>query len=118
MEIFQNDLFGNRHLESESSRGKPRALTSAPPQQFRQVCLEDGLDEAIASGDSMLIHRILQKKILYQRPINKERVGILLKVLHNEMSIKSGKIEPSTASRDSLLAFYAWVKNPCAPRTP
>ena len=31
---------------------------------------------------------------------------IVLRVLNNELSIKSGQLEPSTATRDSLIAFF------------
>jgi hypothetical protein len=109
MEIFQNDIFGVKHQTSDldQNRKPPQPTGNAKP--FRQIGLTDGIDEEVASNDAMLIHRILQKKLLYSGLSSKKQRDVLLRILYNEMNIKAGNIEPATASRDSLLASFCGI---------
>jgi hypothetical protein len=104
MEILQNDIFGRKHKTVKEKEIKQPL--DPVRKSYRNVTIFDGLDEAALSYDSMLIHRILQRKILYHRNLNQKQKEQFLRIIINEMNIKSGKVDPITSTRDSLLSFF------------
>lgn len=106
-EILQNDIFGKKH-NTVLQKEKKQTSTSAA-KSFHNVTIIDGIDEIKAGNDAMLIHRILQKKLLYAGNLDRKQREIFMKILKNEMEIKSGKIDAITATRDSLLAFFVKI---------
>lgn len=105
-EILQNDIFGKKH---STVLQKEKKQTPSAPKNFPNVTIIDGNDEIKAANDAMLIHRILQKKLLYAGNLDKKQREIFMKILKNEMEIKAGKIDSVTATRDSLLAFFVKI---------
>ena len=104
MQILQNDIFGTKH-NTLQEKEKKQSLAAAS-KTFKEVTLLDGINEINATNEAMLIHRVLQKKILYAGLSTQKQKEIFLRILENEMKIKSGQIEAVTATRDSLLAFF------------
>lgn len=109
MEIAQKDIFGTSHKLSEDKKEKSKPSASAA-KSFPNVTIASGINELQATGDAMLIHRILQRKLIYSGLSEQKRLAIFLRILKNETSIKAGIIEPATATRDSLLAFFTSPK--------
>lgn len=98
MKIIQNDIFG-MPCDIKGSQKHVKAIVIE--KQYRDVNISDGSNEISAANDAMLIHRILQKKSL--KNMNQQ---VFLRILENEMRIKSGDIDSVTAVRDSLLNFF------------
>ena len=103
MKIMQNDIFGQLHDTKPEKEKKPSMAVS---KNFPSITLNDGLNENEASVNAMLIHKILEKRLISGGLSTKLQQEIFLRVLNNELSIKSGQLEPSTATRDSLIAFF------------
>lgn len=103
MEILQNDIFGKKHQTKEE---KPKKSTPQA-KEFVNVKLRNGLSESAASNDAMLIHRVLQRKLIYAGLKSINQKSAFLKILKNELEIKTGKKDPVSAVRDSLLEFFA-----------
>lgn len=100
---MQNDIFGQLH---ETSPEKEKKTSMAMSKNFPSITLNDGLNEAEASTNAMLIHKILEKRLLNSGLKTKLQQDMFLRVLNNELSIKSGQLDPATATRDSLIAFF------------
>ena len=109
MEILQNDIFGNKQLVSEVKE-KKSSSTPAKQREYRDVSISDGLDSVRAENESMLILRILQKKIMYSGISSKVQKDKLLKIIQNEADIKLGITDPITSVRSSLLEFFVQKK--------
>ena len=107
MEIMQNDIFGKLHNTKPEKEKKPLL---ANPKNFPSVTLNDGLNEAEASANAMLIHKILQKRLLNGGLNTQHQQDIFMRILNNELAIKSGQLDPATATRDSLISFYVMGK--------
>ncbi|MDR1289304.1 MAG: hypothetical protein LBJ77_02830 [Holosporales bacterium] len=104
VEISQMDIFGNGHRLNEEKEKKPTSPQS-PSKGYREVSLEDGLLESSAATDAVLIHRILQRKLIYSGLTTDKQKLAFLRVFENEMRIKGGKQNPITSTRYSLLAL-------------
>ena len=107
MKIMQNDIFGKQHNAVTEKEKKP---SMAAPKNFPSITLNDGLNEAEASANAMLIHKMLQKRLISGNLSTQRQIDVFMRVLNNELSIKSGQMDPATATRDSLLAFYVMAK--------
>ncbi len=103
MKIMQNDIFGQLH---DTKPEKEKKLSMAVPKNFPSITLNDGLNEIEASANAMLIHKILEKRLINGGLETQLQQAIFQRVLNNELSIKSGQLDPSTATRDSLIAFF------------
>ncbi|GHT89202.1 hypothetical protein FACS1894113_3650 [Alphaproteobacteria bacterium] len=103
MNIMQNDIFGEKHSATPEKAKKP---ASEAPKKFRNVSLLDGINEKEATGDAMLIHRILQRKAIYSGLSSEKMRKIFLKIFLNELLIKAGKNDAATSVRDSLFTFF------------
>jgi hypothetical protein len=106
VEILQNDIFGVGHKVSQTQDKRERSSETGSTKSFRNISLNDGVSESVATNDSMLIHRILQRKIMYSNKLDKDKKRVLFRILCNELNIKSGNVDAYTASRDSLIAFF------------
>ncbi|MDR2075039.1 MAG: hypothetical protein LBP31_02345 [Holosporales bacterium] len=99
MEIFQKDILGGGiSINSEKSKKFSEKSESAAKKEYKPITIYDGIDEKHAEANAMLIHRFLQKKT--------KNKNLLIKLLKNEMNIKNGKMEVTTAVRDSLLSVF------------
>ena len=107
MEIMQNDIFGKHHNARPEKDKKP---SMAAPKSFPRNTLDDGLNEAEASANAMLIHKILQKRLVSGNLCTQRQIDVFMRILSNELAIKSGLMEASTATRDSLISFYVMSK--------
>ena len=107
MEILQNDIFGKHHNTQPEKDKKP---SMAAPKSFPSITLNDGLNEAEASANAMLIHKMLQKRLLASNLRTQRQIDAFMRVLNNELSIKSGQMDPATATRDSLISFYVMAR--------
>ena len=103
MEIIQNDIFGKKHQTKNEKIKKP---TNSQTKDFVNVTLQNGLHEQDAITDAMLIHRVLQRKLIYSGLNNIKNKSAFLTILKNELKIKKGKTDPVSAVRDSLLEFF------------
>ena len=103
MEILQNDIFGKKHQTKEE---KMKKTTPSQTKDFINVTLQNGLNDQNASADAMLIHRVLQRKLIYSGLNTSKYKSAFLKILKNEMEIKKGKIDQISAVRDSLIEFF------------
>ncbi|MDR3031209.1 MAG: hypothetical protein LBU35_02375 [Holosporales bacterium] len=104
MELLQQDIFGEKHKTIQEKEKKQP--TSAASKAFREMSLADGINEKEITNEFMLILRILQRKILFSGLLSTKTKDMFLRILLNELSIKSGKTDPATAVRDSLIAFF------------
>ena len=100
---MQNDIFGQLHDTKPEKEKMPSMATS---KNFPSITLNDGLNETEASVNAMLIHKILEKRLLNSGLSSKLQQDIFQRVLNNELSIKSGQLDPATATRDSLITFF------------
>ena len=107
MEIMQSDIFGKLHNTKPEKEKKP---SMANPKSFPSITLNDGLNEAETSANAMLIHKILQKRLLNGGLNTQRQQAIFMRILDNELAIKSGQLDPATATRDSLISFYVMGK--------
>ena len=107
MEIMQNDIFGKLH---NTKPEKEKKTSMAIPKSFPSVTLNDGINESEASANAMLIHKILQKRLVNAGLKNRRQQEIFTRVISNELAIKSGQLDPATATRDSLISFYVMSK--------
>lgn len=107
MDVIQNDIFGKKHQIKNEKIKKPITPQS---KDFFNVKLENGLYEQEAINNAMLIHRILQRKLIYSGLNNIQHKAKFLKVLKNELEIKRGKKDPVSAVRDSLIEFFVKPK--------
>jgi hypothetical protein len=105
--IFQRDITGalievDPHVAKKALIGKEKA--HAPTAGYRNITLRDGVDEKNAESDAMLIHRILQRKVIYGGLASSSSKSLFLKIIGNEIAIKTGEIDPISATRDSLIS--------------
>ena len=98
--IKQRDIF--ERLNTGNTKVKDIKILNNK-KYFPSVTLESGINELQLQSDSMLIHRILQKRLLSY--LNKNIIKFI-RILINEMSIKSGKQDVIVNTRDSLLAYF------------
>lgn len=103
MKIMQNDIFGQLH---DTLPEKEKKQSMAVSKNFPSITLNDGLNETEASANAMLIHKILEKRLINGGLGAKLQQEIFQRVINNELSIKSGQLDPATATRDSLIAFF------------
>lgn len=103
MNVLQHDILGQKH---ETKKEKEKKPSMASPKNFPNITLAEGLDDIQANTNSMLTHRILEKKLIYGGLKTKQARKSFMKILKNELSIKAGILDPTTASRDSLVEFF------------
>lgn len=103
MKVLQNDIFGQKHDLNPEKEKKSSSTTS---KSFPSISLIDGLHEAQATANAMLVHRALEKKLIFGGMPLSHQKKIFMNILKNELSIKAGIVDPLTATRDSLLSFY------------
>lgn len=103
MKVLQNDIFGQKH---DLNPEKEKKSSSATSKSFPTISLLDGLHEAQAAANAMLVHRALEKKLIFGGMTSSHQKKIFMKILKYELSIKAGIIDSLTATRDSLLSFY------------
>ncbi|MDR3224089.1 MAG: hypothetical protein LBT03_00660 [Holosporales bacterium] len=108
MKIIQHDILGAKLVVNEKSE-KQKPFSVAAVKGYVDVTLATGFSESQATSDFMLVHRILQKKLIASGLMSKNSTSCLLKIVMNEMNIKAGNIEASSATRDSLLLFFMKV---------
>jgi hypothetical protein len=106
MEITQRDIFGNGHKLLATEEKQKKVGTTPSQKGYVDISLKDGLLESAAANDAILIHRILQRKLIYSGLTMTKQGSAYLRVFENELRIKRGRAIPSTATRDSLLAFF------------
>jgi hypothetical protein len=106
MEILQKDIFGNDHKLIAKDKPNKVTMTQSSSRSYGNISLENGLLETFVSNDAILIHRILQRKLIYSGFTSDKQRAAFLQIFDNEMRIKRGKVSPVTAARDSLLAFF------------
>ena len=104
LQILQKDIFGESHKNVQEKEKKQSASSGYKP--FREITLSDGINEKNLTADSMLILRVLQKKLIYRGLGSEELREKFLRVFQNELLIKSGKLDSATAVRDSLISFF------------
>ncbi len=101
MEIFQRNIVGGGNTISTIKEKKHVAKQAK--KLFPKININSGINEKQTESDTMLIHRFLQKKIIFRGIQDK---NLLLKIINNEIDIKLGLQDAITASRDSLLSFF------------
>lgn len=102
MEIFQRNIIGGGSIISTVKEKKNAEKQGKKP--FPAIGLANGLNEKQAEADAMLVHRTLQKKLMFG---GLKRRNTFLKLIHNEVDIKIGEKNAVTATRDSLLMVFA-----------
>ena len=107
MKVMQNDIFGKQHDLAPVKEKKP---SLANQKSFPSITLNDGLNEAEASSNAMLIHKILEKRMLTKGLNSSLNQRVFMRILNNELAIKSGLMDSATATRDSLISFYVMLK--------
>ena len=107
MEIIQNDILGNKH---QTKNEKAKKASSASSKEYVDIGLKNGINEYDAIDNAMLIHRVLQRKLIYRGLSSPKDKAAFLKIFKNELKIKSGQIDPASAVRDSLIEFYIKLK--------
>jgi hypothetical protein len=103
VKILQCDIFGNTHSAGGEAPGKKTLTTSTSSKKNIDVNINSGINKAQAAGDAMLIHRVLQKRLVWSGLKTQKQLSTLVKLVRNEMLIKAGAIETETATRNSLL---------------
>ncbi|MDR1390975.1 MAG: hypothetical protein LBI95_01200 [Holosporales bacterium] len=104
MKIFQKDIFGSDCDINLKKEKKQAGLASS--KNFPNITMSSALNELQAANDAMLIHRILQKRLLYGELRDARKKNAFMRILKNELSIKCGTMDSVTATRDSLIAFF------------
>lgn len=109
MDVFQKNILGGGDVVSSKKDIKSSApkKSSDVKKPFVDVTIMDAVENERAEGSAMLIHRVLQKKIIYGGMKSSESMHKFLKVVNNEMMIKMGELDAGTATRDSLIEFFA-----------
>lgn len=101
MEIFQRNIIGGGDTITTIKEKKPAEKQIKKP--FPEINITSGINEKQAESDAMLIHRSLQKKIMFGGLQKRE---LFLKIINNEADVKLGLKDAVSASRDSLLSFF------------
>ncbi|MDR1609518.1 MAG: hypothetical protein LBR78_01535 [Holosporales bacterium] len=105
VKILQCDIFGNAHAAGGGDASIKKAQATPPPgKRPLDININSGISKAQATGDAMLIHRVLQKRLVWSGLKTPKQISTLVKLVRNEMLIKAGAVEPETATRDSLLS--------------
>ena len=98
------DIFGNTHLDDDNNKYNDNNIQSKPT--FPKIDLNTGLNSTQLQSDSILIHRILQKKLSYNLDKN---IHKFIKILINELRCKTSNYDLNIITRDTLLEYF--VKN-------
>lgn len=100
LKTAQLDIFGKPSEASETKGGSAGNTVANKKKFYPVVTLATGLNDVEIQNDFMLVHRILQRKLRSNLSRNIEK---LVQIVYNEMLIKSGSMEITTATRTSLL---------------
>ncbi|MDR2458567.1 MAG: hypothetical protein LBD43_00515 [Holosporales bacterium] len=103
MKILQCDIFGGMHSVGNDTSIRKVTATSPPSKKPLDININNGINKAQAAGDAMLIHRVLQKRLVWSGLKTPKQLRALVELVRNEMLIKDGVIDPETATRTSLL---------------
>jgi hypothetical protein len=105
MTIFQRDIVGgiNQMISTKEKKapgGRPAATGGIA------VSLKDGLGAEYAESWAMLVHRMLERKLIFSGLKTEKQKRMLLEIVQNEIDIKKGSVDPCTATRDSLIKGF------------
>ena len=104
------DIFGNEHntiinSKTDVKSNKNSTNKNFSSKNFLKISLD--LDTTQMQSDYVLIHRIIQKRLINSLVSNPHNLNLasFLKIFSNELKIKSGKLDIVNATRDSLLEY-------------
>ncbi|MDR1332926.1 MAG: hypothetical protein LBJ69_00770 [Holosporales bacterium] len=121
VKILQRDIFGVAAQDGVGHGAvqtqQAAAPTRAPAKKFPSINIDSGISSAQAAGDAMLIHRSLQKKLMWSELKTARQFRTFMGIVQNEMAIKAGLVEPVTATRDSILLLTFLNMNPGKAKT-
>lgn len=106
IQILQKDIFGDYDKTATEKSPEKKQSSAGGYKPFREITLSDGINEKNLSADAMMILRVLQRKLIYRGLSSKALQAKFLRVFRNELLIKSGKLDPATSVRDSLISFF------------
>jgi hypothetical protein len=109
MEIVQTDIFGQSHDVTGEHTKKKQENSQQPHKAYRPMTIHDGNDEVYAANGSMLIHRMLQKKLSATGLKTSTQRAVFMRIFMNEARIKAGIMDPVAAVRDSLSSFFCML---------
>ena len=95
------DIFGNVQLDDSNTDSKQDKVKSK--SIFSKIDVNTGLNNNQLQSDSVLIHRLLQKKLY--NDLNKN-IQKFITILINEMKSKTSNYDVNIITRDTLLEYY------------
>ncbi len=109
------DIFGNK--QSESTNINNVISNSKTKKIFPKIDINIGLNNNQLQSDSVLIHRLLQKKLLSNLEKNtvlsnkissnlETNIQKFMRILINEMKTKQSNYDINLITRDTLLEYY------------
>jgi hypothetical protein len=108
--VLQKNIIGGESVV-DSPKERNVVAKKSVPANFFDMSIKDGLDAKYSDECSMIVHRIIQKRILFSGIKTEKQRDIFLKTLQNEIDIKIGEIDACTATRDSLISFFVKTCN-------
>lgn len=94
------DIFGNTQSDNIQIE---RQNINKTENSFPKIDISIGLNNNQLQYNSILIHRLLQKRL--NSNLNKN-IQKLIKILINEMNSKANKYDIDIITRDTLLEYY------------
>ena len=94
------DIFGN--VQSDDVQEEKQNINKTK-NNFPKIDISVGLNNIQLQSNSILIHRLLQKRLTSD--LNKN-IQKFIKILVNEMNSKTNKYDIDTITRDTLLEYY------------
>ena len=94
------DIFGN--VQSDNIQEEKQNINKTK-NNFPKIDISVGLNNIQLQSNSILIHRLLQKRLTSD--LNKN-IQKFIKILVNEMNSKTNKYDIDTITRDTLLEYY------------
>ncbi|MBQ9441134.1 MAG: hypothetical protein IJU54_01900 [Alphaproteobacteria bacterium] len=95
------DIFGNKQSDDNNIANKTDK--SNYKNTFPKIDVNTGLNSKQLQSDSLLIHRLLQKKLYNTLDNNIQK---FITILTNEMKSKTSNYDISIITRDTLLKYF------------
>ena len=94
------DIFGN--VQSDSIQDEKQNINKTK-NNFPKIDINIGLNNNQLQSNSILIHRLLQKRLTSDLDKNIQK---FIQILINEMKSKTNKYDIDIITRDTILGYY------------
>lgn len=101
--IFSDVPSSNIQSDNANNSSEIKQSTNKNKSNFPKIDINIGLNNNQLQSNSVLIHRLLQKRLIGDLNKNMQK---FIKILVNEMNSKTNKYDIDIITRDTLLEYY------------